>query len=94
MNNVYLVIETSEPWYCIWLRAPKKLGVEKDDPCLAKIEIPHGKCLKPSEGLYLDVKKSPVNIVEEAQYHILLEDYLNYTWFQNDKKCDLPVYQG
>ena len=61
-----------------------KICDEKDDPCLAEVKIPFDECLKPCEGLYLDVKKSPVNIVEEAQFQILLEDYLNYTWFQND----------
>ena len=71
-----------------------KICDEKDDPCLAEVKIPFDECLKPCEGLYLDVKKSPVNIVEEAQFQILLEDYLNYTWFQNDINWDLPVFQG
>ena len=61
---------------------------------MKKIEIPHGECLKPCEGFYVDVKKSPVEIVQEAQYQILLEDYLNYTWFQNDIDWDLPALQG
>ena len=36
--------------------------------------------LKPCEGLYLDLKKSPVNIVELAQFQILLDDYFDIEW--------------
>ena len=61
---------------------------------MSKIKIPHGECLKPCEGLYLDVKKSPVDIVQVAQYQILMDDYLNYTWFQNDINWDMPYLQG
>ena len=44
----------------------------------------YNKCLKRCRGIYADVKKSPVEIVQAAQFQILMNDYLNYTWFQND----------
>ena len=44
----------------------------------------HEECLRPCDGMYVDVKKSPVEIVQSARYQILMNDYINYTWFQND----------
>ena len=34
--------------------------------------------------MYADVKKSPVEILQAAQYQIFMNEYINYTWFQND----------
>ena len=34
--------------------------------------------------MYADVKKSPVEIVQAAQYQIFMNEYINFTWFQND----------
>ena len=45
---------------------------------------PYNDCLKPCQGLYVDVKKDPVEIVQVPQYQLLMKEYENYTWFQND----------
>ena len=52
--------------------------------CLKKTEIPYDDCLKPCQGLYVDVKKEPVEIVQVPQYQIMMKAYENYTWFQNN----------
>ena len=58
-----------------------------DLTCVNSINIRSQKkeCLKPCEGLYLDVKKSSVEIVESAENNLLKLAYIqNYTWFQED----------
>ena len=52
--------------------------------CVNKTEIPYNDCLKPCQGLYVDVKKQPVEIVQVPQYQIMMKAYENYTWFQNN----------
>ena len=48
--------------------------------------------MKPCEGIYVDVKKSPVDIVESAKNQLLIEEYgLNYTSFKDDYSW---IYQG
>ena len=50
------------------------------------------KCLKPCKGLYVDVKKSPADIVQFAKNQLLIQDYkLKYIWFQDD--CNW-IFQG
>ena len=53
--------------------------------CVANIKMPYQECLKPCKGIYVDVKKSPVEIVQAAEYQILMNEYLNYTWFNIDQ---------
>ena len=52
--------------------------------------MPYQECLKPCKGIYVDVKKSPVEIVQAAEYQILMNEYLNYTWF----KINLSQFQN
>ena len=56
--------------------------------------MPYRECLKPCDGMYVDVKKSPVEIVQAAQYQILMNDYINYTWFQNDISSQIQDMNG
>ena len=54
-------------------------------PCEAGVAIPYKDCLKPCDGIYVDVKKYPVEIVQLPEYQILIEHYSNYTWMHNMK---------
>ena len=49
------------------------------------IEITKKMCLKSCDGMHVDVRKHPVEIVHLPEYEILLDEYLNYTWFENYK---------
>ena len=55
--------------------------------------MPYHECLKPCKGIYVDVKKSPIEIVQPAEYQILMNEYLNYTWFKIDQS-QLQNIQG
>ena len=48
---------------------------------MADVKIPKHLCLKPCDGMHVDVKKHPVEIVQLPEYQLLLDDYLNYTSF-------------
>ena len=69
---------------------------DKDFKCVAKTRLQYNKCLRPCEGLYVDVKKSPVEVVQVPSYHLLMKDYAKHTWF-NEKNVfenDMKNMQG
>merc|ERR1712079_142481 len=39
-------------------------------------------CLRPCEGLFVDVKRSQASTIQEAKLQILRNEYTNYTSFQ------------
>ena len=57
------------------------LCTKSNSSCVADVEIPKQLCLKPCDGMHVDVKKHPVKIVQLPEYQLLLDDYLNYTSF-------------
>ena len=54
-----------------------------------EVNLPFDECLKPCQGLYVDVKKDAVNIEQETQYEQMMTEYANYTWFQEDNTAPL-----
>ena len=56
---------------------------EKQWLCVAKIQIPKDMCNNPCKGLYVDVKKDPVEIIQAPQYQMMVNQYKMYTWMQN-----------
>ena len=46
--------------------------------CVEEITIPIEECLKPCEGLYVDVKKTQVEVVQIPQYQLLFDEYKKY----------------
>ena len=46
--------------------------------CVEDITIHHEECLKPCEGLYVDVKKTQVEVVQIPQYQLLFDEYRKY----------------
>ena len=67
---------------------------DKDFKCVAKTRLQYNKCLRPCEGLYVDVKKSPVEVVQVAQYKLLMKDYANHTWFHENNILEMEDMQG
>ena len=67
---------------------------DKDFKCVAKTRLQYNKCLRPCEGLYVDVKKSPVEVVQVAQYKLLVKDYANHTWFHENNILEMEDMQG
>ena len=51
-------------------------------------------CLKPCKGLYVDVKKEPVELVQVPQYQIMMMEYENYTWFQKNVDSQRQSLKG
>ena len=54
-----------------------------------EVKLPIDECLKPCQGLYVDVKKDAVHIEQETQYEQMMSEYANYTWFQEDNTVPL-----
>ena len=62
----------------------------KDMKCWKyEVNLPFDECLKPCQGLYVDVKKDAVKIEQETQYEQMMTEYANYTWFQEDNTAPL-----
>ena len=62
--------------------------------CVAKIQIPKDMCNNPCKGLYIDVKKDPVEIIQAPQYQIMMNQYEMYTWFQKNVDTQTPALRG
>ena len=72
-----------------------KLCAREDMECVknSKNKKVKKECLKPCKGLYFDVKKHPVEIVQVAENNILNINYISnfssfqddQTWFTNDE---------
>ena len=69
-------------------------GLEDQKCWRNKVKLPYDECLKPCQGMYVDVKKDKVNIEREAQYEQLMSHYANYTWFKEDNANIPPFLQG
>ena len=41
-----------------------------------------------------NVKKSPVEVVQVAQYKLLMKDYANHTWFHENNILEMEDMQG
>ena len=51
---------------------------DHNSKCVEDIAIHHEECLKPCEGLYVDVKKTQVEVVQIPQYQLLFDEYKKY----------------
>ena len=51
---------------------------DHNSKCVEEITIPLEECLKPCEGLYVDVKKTQVEVVQIPQYQLLFDEYKKY----------------
>ena len=47
--------------------------------CVRKINFDVGECRLPCEGIYADIKKSKVEILDETEFQLLIDSY--ETWF-------------
>ena len=72
----------------------KLCSSDKDIQCVENARLQYNKCLRPCEGLYVDVKKSPVEVVQVAQYKLLMKDYANHTWFHENNILEMEDMQG
>ena len=72
----------------------KLCSSDKDIQCVENTRLQYNKCLRPCEGLYVDVKKSPVEVVQVAQYKLLMKDYANHTWFHESNILEMEDMQG
>ena len=69
-------------------------GLEDQKCWRKKVKLPYDECLKPCQGMYVDVKKDKVNIEREAQYEQLMSHYAYYTWFKENNTEIHPFLQG
>ena len=69
---------------------------DEDLQCVENMQVQDNTCLRPCEGVYVDVKKSPVEVVQVPHYHLLMKDYAKHTWFheKNVFENDMKNMQG
>ena len=66
---------------------------DHNSKCVEEIAIPHEECLKPCEGLYVDVKKTQVEVVQIPQYQLLFDEYKKYA-HGNTTEADNEMIQS
>ena len=68
----------------------------KDKECVDSVAVPfhHEECLNPCEGLYMDVRKTKAESVQEALLELLKERYKNYTSFHEGYNTELKMLKG
>ena len=68
----------------------------KDKECVDNVAVPfhHEECLNPCEGLYMDVRRTKAESVQEARLELLKERYKNYTSFHEGYNTELKMLKG
>ena len=73
------------------------LCLSGDRTCVASVGLPEqggGQCLRPCEGLFVDVKRSQASTIQEAKLQILRNEYTNYTSFQEGYNTEKKMIMG
>ena len=73
------------------------LCLSGDRACVASVGMPEqgeGQCLRPCEGLFVDVKRSQASTIQKAKLQILRNEYTNYTSFQESYNTEKKMIMG